>query len=533
MPAPTIPVDLSTNFTQNRGSNVPFKPSIEVTIDGHYNSKVYTSGSSIVGRATINTARDVEFDSFEIVFTGIASTRLDFIQQFPSLNFRPFMKLRMPLSRDDLPASRVFEAGTTYTIPFNFIVPHQLTIGACSHSSSLEVQEQHLRLPPTVGNWEGDDQAPEMASIEYAVKARAIRRTQRTEEDPGQTKLMEGCRVIKVLPAMPEDAPLEITKMDERYSLHKSKTIRKSLFSGKTGKLNATALQPNAVMLTADGRGATSSSLRINLEFAPSSSEIGPPRLGNVSGKLQAVTFFSASPTDRIPSRGPRANITTNPCLNYSTTSPVFSVSAGDIKWKQELTPMARRDSGYSSSFLDDGSEESDSSEHNAGTGNNRGRRGSLPFAREAKRAAPFKYTATLDIPFNVHIPSRKVLLPTFFNCLVSRAYVLHVNLGAGPTNSTISMAVPLQVGVISPYDPPGADSLPSFESAMAQAEEEEVDAYLRPRLLSIPPPDFHENSVLPGYEEHRRRPTDDLARPPRRETTSERVRSGVGYLAP
>jgi hypothetical protein len=469
-----------------RGSETP-KPSIVVKIDGHYNSKVYTSGSSLFGHVTISSHQDVAFDNFEVVFIGIAATRLDFVQQFPTHSFRPFMKLRMPLSEADLPASRVFEAGATYIIPFNFVVPHQLTIGACNHhATSLAVREQHLRLPPTVGYWEGDDQAPEMAQIEYAVKARA---TRKGAPGVGMVKIMEGSQQVKVLPSLPEDAPLEITWRDERYNNSKKKTIRKNLFSAKTGKLTGTTTQPGAIMLAADGRGASTSTARINLEFTPASVDTPVPKINSVSGKLQAVTFFSASPNSSMPNLGPRASYTTSPALNYSTTTSIFNAPVGDVSWKQQHASSARRDSGYSSIGLDSDTDLSDG----------RGRRGSK--AKAAKKAPPIKHTAALDIPFTIPTSNRKFFLPTFHSCLISRTYTLQLTLSVGPTNTTIQLAVPLQVGVETIFEPQGGE-LPSFESAMAQAAEEEADALMRPRVMSIPSEELQGNSVLPGYGE-------------------------------
>lgn len=91
------------------------------------------------------------FDDFDI-FTGISATRLDFVQQYPSHSFRPFMKLRMPIAPTALPELKLFKGGKTYMVPFNFVVPHQLTLGSCTHHCTIPaVLEKHLRLPPTVG----------------------------------------------------------------------------------------------------------------------------------------------------------------------------------------------------------------------------------------------------------------------------------------------------------------------------------------------------------------------------------------------
>ncbi|KAF4587318.1 arrestin [Ophiocordyceps camponoti-floridani] len=472
------------------------KPSISVEINGHFSSKVYTSGSAISGRVVVCTQRDTPFHDLDIIFTGIAATRLDFVQQYPSHSFRPFMKLRMPIQRDVLPENKVFVAATVYSVPFNFVVPHQLTLGACTHQcTSPAVREHHLRLPPTVGFWEADDQAPEMAQIEYSVKARVYRKC-----EPGghQIKFMEGYHMLKVLPALPEDAPLDITPRDERYNLFKSKTIRKNLFAAKAGKFRVRVPQPGAVMLTPDAHGASTSTARINLEFLPTSCDQPPPKVSSVSGKLTSATFFGAAPTDLLPNLGSRSVYTANPSLSYTTTTTLFCDAHPSPIWHQRNT-SGRRDSGYSSFGVDE-----DASDTDRSNGHIRGLAGAR--VRRSRRC-PIRHSAVIEIPFTVPMSNRKIFLPTFHSCLISRTYTLHISLSVGPANTTFNLAVPLQIGVAMIHEPNLADGLPSFESAMAQDEEADVDALLRPRIIRIPERlEPLGVGMLPGYDELRRR---------------------------
>ncbi|PFH60950.1 hypothetical protein XA68_18525 [Ophiocordyceps unilateralis] len=470
------------------------KPSISIKVDGHFSSKVYTSGSTISGHAIVCTQRDTPFHDFDIIFTGIAATRLDFVQQYPSHSFRPFMKLRMPIPPAALPEHKVFEAGQLYSIPFHFVVPHQLTLGACTHHCSTPaVREHHLRLPPTVGFWEADDQAPEMAQIEYSVKARVYRKC-----EPGgyQQKFMEGYHMLKVLPALPEDAPLDITPRDERYNLFKSKTIRKNLFSAKAGKLKVRASQPGAVMLTPDAHAASTSTVRISLEFIPTSSDQAPPKISSVTGKLTSATFFGAAPTDLLPNLGSRSVYTANPSLSYTTTTALFSESHPTPAWYQRNI-SGRRDSGYSSLGVDEDASDTDCSV-------DRGRAGGR---NRRSRRCPIRHSALLELPFTIPISNRKLFLPTFHSCLISRTYTLHISMSIGPANTTMNLALPLQIGVETIHQLHLVDGLPSFETAMAQDEEAEVDAHLRPRIIRVPERlEQRGVGMLPGYDELRRR---------------------------
>lgn len=488
----------------SQGTTRPFKgsknsssqnPLMEVKIDQHFKAKVYTSGSTITGHVAVHVLRDTSFDSLDIVFVGISSTRLDFVQQYPSHSFRPFLKIRMPVQESDLPEDRLFRAGCEYKIPFHFVVPHQLTIGACNHSClSPDVRERHLRLPPSLGAWDADDQAPDMTQIEYAINAKAIQHAAGTA-----VKVMEAHHILKVLPSLPEDAPLDITFRDEWYKLSKTKTVRKSLFSSKTGQFTASAIQPNAVMLSADGHKSSMTSVRVNMEYAPSSAETTPPKINSVTGKLVCTTFFSAVPVNHLPNLGSRTNCESTPCLNYATTHSLFTLPVELVSWmQQDASSRSRRDSGYSSTVVDGDASETDAS-------GGRRRQSSRGKSSKKPKLSTIKHTTDLVIPFTVSNSNKKLFLPTFHSCLISRTYTLQLSLSVGPTNTAISLSVPLQIGVETVYEPQGHE-LPSFESAVAQAEEEEADAHLQPRLTHAPESELHNDNRLPGYNELSRR---------------------------
>ncbi|KAL6902800.1 hypothetical protein GGI43DRAFT_353230 [Trichoderma evansii] len=489
--------------SSSQGTTRPFKgskssssqnPLMEVKIDQHYKAKVYTSGSTIAGHVAVRVLKDTSFDHLDIVFVGISATRLDFVQQYPSHSFRPFLKIRMPIQESDLPENQVFRAGNDYKIPFHFVVPHQLTIGACNHTClSPEVRERHLRLPPSLGVWDADDQAPDMTQVEYAINAKAIQRV-----NGAAVKALEAHHVLKVLPSLPEDAPLDITFRDEWYKLSKTKTIRKSLFSSKTGQFTANAVQPNAVMLSADGHKSSMTSVRVNLEYAPSSAETAPPKVNSVTGKLVSTTFFSAVPIDHLPNLGSRTNCESTPCLNYTTTHSLFTLPVESVSWMQkDASSHSRRDSGYSSTVI-----EGDASETDNSAAEGRGRQNSRGKSSKTPKLSTVKHTTDLEIPFTISNSNKKLFLPSFHSCLISRTYTLQLSLSVGPTNTTFALSVPVQVGVETIYEPQDHE-LPSFESAVA---EEEADAYLQPRIIHVPESALQNENRLPGYSELSRR---------------------------
>ncbi|TEA20785.1 hypothetical protein C8034_v005882 [Colletotrichum sidae] len=474
--------DMSSVLSFGRQPVVHRKQSIEVKINDHYTSKVYTSGSPISGHVVISPNNDSRFDYVQIVLLGTSRTRLDAVQ-IPQLSSHTFLKLEMPIPESAYPVPRIFEAGRNYTIPFNFVIPHQLTISACTHKAQSDlIHDYHMRLPPSMGSWEKDDMTPDMAQIHYAIKARVVRQ----DELAGRpVKVMEDAYLLNVLPASPEDPPLNITKQDKNYSLSKTKTIRKNLFSSKQGRVTASAAQPGAVYLSSDGRSASEGSIMVNLNFEPASADIAPPKIGSVSGKIQAQTWYGATPMTRLPNLGDSSErYTLTQQLAYSTSTPLFSATVEKTVWRQQLASISRRDSGYSSDGLRGGSHsDSDSS---------RGRK---------ERSSPIYHIAALQVPFN--LPTmKKTFIPTFHACIVSRTYTVQLTLNVGDTKMNLSIPLQIVVGPSAQQD----TGLPSFDAAMAQQEEAEADDFLRPRLLQQPAPELQGNAVLPGYDDFSRR---------------------------
>ncbi|KNB16426.1 hypothetical protein FOXG_21668 [Fusarium oxysporum f. sp. lycopersici 4287] len=71
--------------TKRRGSWVPTrrKPEcpLEISIDKHFEAKIYTSGSIVAGTVSIMPQTNLTFDTFEITFTGAASTLVEMFHQ--------------------------------------------------------------------------------------------------------------------------------------------------------------------------------------------------------------------------------------------------------------------------------------------------------------------------------------------------------------------------------------------------------------------------------------------------------------------
>lgn len=482
------------------GRPKPSAVSVDIKLEQHFTTRVYTSGSTVRGTATIRCARDTPYDAVEVLLTGTTATRLDFVQSYTSSAVRNFMKLRMPIADDALPTSpRVLAAGATYTIPFHFVVPHQLTVNACCHGHTpAAVQEHHLRLPPTLGYWDGDDQAPNVTHIEYAVKARVIPSKPASSSAPttpeGHVGPIETKKIIKVMPSRPEEPPLDIRRRyDERYCLAKTKLLRKNLVGPKTGELTAEAAQPRAVMMHADGFGARATEAAVHLRWAAAHHDALPPRVNSVAAKLVATTFFGQAPINSLPNLGPKTAYSHSQVLTYSAATPLATVRPEGLAWSVD---QPRRDSGYMSGVSPDAAEGTASASSSRSNSRSRSSGGKLSSAPAAN------YSARIDVPVVLPISNKRVFLPTFYNCLMSRTYALQLVLSVGPANTTLTLHVPIQLGVESVFDDPTDNALPSFESAMAQDEEAEADEYLRPRIMHPPAGPAQMPAGLPGYHD-------------------------------
>ena len=404
------------------GAARPDASSVDVvfTIADHYSAKIYTSGSWVIGHVKINVLRDTPFDSLTLSLVGLSTTQ-SFLQHDPDVPPIPFLNIPMPIYSNAIPRDRKLRQGRIYTIPFQYMIPDELPSAACKHAvHSAAVREQHLRPPPTMGLWEGDDQSPRMTQIKYAVRLVA---TQRDESGPD--KIIDTSFPIKVLPHRMEDPPMDIDASDKRYALIKAKTIRKAMIGSKLGRLTATTAQPRAIMLSCDGQVASGTSCRISLVFCPFAGA-PPPKIDSISGRLVSRTYFDINSMKRIPYQDTWKVYELQP-YHYTTSCKLFTLrtclvwaeEAVDANWQRVMFP-------------DDNDEPEDEP-----------RRDSMPMTEPSQL-----YKGQLNVEFNIAPNNRKVFLPTFHSCFISRVYTLELNLSVSQTYPTITLVTPLQIGV-------------------------------------------------------------------------------------
>ncbi|KAH7007221.1 arrestin [Ilyonectria destructans] len=404
------------------GSRSEPESTIEIKIDHHFNSKVYTCGSAIAGCVLITPQKDIPFDTFQIIFSGTANTSIDFLQRSaPPTSQHTFLQQKSQIWRGHLPESRIFEAGQSYSVPFAFIVPFELDPRVCHDHCRATVQPQHLRLPPSMGGWEAHDHSPDISKIDYSIKAKIF---------PKKGKPMESLCFLRVLPLFPEEPPipLHLAPDNDRYRLTQAKMIRPSLFSSKIGNLRVSATQPSPIILSADALSTSASTINLNLEFTPTLIGGIPPSIHSITAKIYSTTFFSLTHINYQPDFGTLAESRICPITPYTTGYKISTDQLGKPVWEQQH--LSRK------SFLDP---EDLSLDQPVAAG-------CLGTRSDAR--SPSKHTATMAIPFKLPTSTKLMFLPTFHSCIISRTYAINLKLSTGPSGTALSLEIPLQIGV-------------------------------------------------------------------------------------
>ncbi|KAL3422212.1 hypothetical protein PVAG01_06368 [Phlyctema vagabunda] len=463
------------------------KPGMEIVIDNHEDHKVYTTFDAINGRVEITAPQTTRFDEIQIHFEGLTRTYVDSVSPASAKSrttaSHNFLRLVMPIRESEYPQPRIAEAGQTYTYPFNFVIPNQLLPTSCSHEREEDhVQQAHLQLPPSVGDFEvsgKDDMAPQMMRTTYSVRVQVVRFR---ETDGKKTVISEVLKKIRVIPASSEAPPMSISLDDHEYTMSKTKSLKKGVFSGKLGKITMSAAQTAPFFLpppSATGTPATTMAT-VDLRFDPNDASSQPPRLGGLTSKLKVLSFFSVRPVRSIASRTMMSTDYQPTRGMFNTRVPLSSRCVENVSWKRHEPKHAFQRRGSDSSTSS--SEWSDST------------------ATSPKNEAKLYYTATIIVPLS--LPMSKEWLPTFHTCIASRVYALEFGLvvhtpGAGMPASQIGLRLPVQIAALGEKDAPAALTPSEAAAELAQADE-----FLRPRVIEVPSEEHIGNSILPGVPE-------------------------------
>lgn len=409
----------------------------------------------------------------------------------------------------------MLEAGKTYTLPFNFVVPDRMLPRACPHRvQNDQVRESHLNLPPSLGEAELsgfggkllDDLAPEMSKIMYGIRVVISRRRERDDDDDIETVIAEKSKKIRVKPAFDEQPPIAINPASTEYSMRTEKSIRKSMLKmrSKTGRLVMESAQPPAFILPSkDPESLVSTVVRVNLRFDPADGDAEPPQLSTLQSKLKVTTFYASAPRFLFPERQ-------NTQVDFSQgfhpeTLPLSTRCMASVNWKKHVSSPSSSGSTTPEPVSPTDPSRADSYAS----------RGSLDLTEQPAPSSSFDankggayFTTQLLVP--VTLPKNKHFVPTFHTCLISRTYGISLHLSlqsakATPTQ-TLSLRVPVQIA---------QEGSPERDEArrMSQTAMEagwEIDEVFEPRRPTIGSPDMlgrnealgggNDESQPPGY---------------------------------
>ncbi|KAI9837072.1 MAG: hypothetical protein M1819_000721 [Sarea resinae] len=430
------------------------KPIIEIALKNADRGSVgsyigsYTTLDTIEGQVAITATHDTRFEDVQITFEGSMRTSVERMSPTPSPSSgteasKTFLNLSQPVDESCYPHPRVAEAGRTYRFPFTFVVPPQQLPSSCPHRcENPQLHDAHLHLPPSLGDpslsGNGkqllDDLAPDMSKISYAIK---VRITRKRECDGKRISVTEATKKVRIVPAFAEQPPLAITEGGDEgdYVLRREKAVKRGLFKGKLGHLVMQTSQPKSFHLPAPNSLSACPSntmATIKLRFDAADQHSLPPRLGQLTAKLKAVTYYSSSHMSHGPSK---AAVLASPSRGvYIETVPLSSRSVESARWEKheggsDCPNMSRRDSATSTTSCSDIIAPSSSIANTNSSG------GGKP--------TPF-YTTTVLVPLS--LPKSKSFPPSFHSCLVSRVYVLdlvlafhHVGNSKNSASSNIS----------------------------------------------------------------------------------------------
>ncbi|CEF76287.1 hypothetical protein FGSG_08035 [Fusarium graminearum PH-1] len=416
---------------------------VEIDIHGHYESKVYTTGSTVQGFIRLTSRNKTPFQSIQVNFRGTASTRQAFQYGTP-FTTHAFMNISISILEDFFPTGHVLEAGESHSIPFIFEIPSDLSSNACSHQNTA-VRERHLLPPPSLGSWMKSDLTDGSTYVDYGIRARLVLGNDGFAEE----RFVDQNISLKVIPMLPEQPPISISTFNSQYCLFQTKTIRRNLVGAKEGILRVSTRQPRQMTLNLDHLQASESQLAIDLEYIPLSTRRTPPDIRIKSAVIETVTSFSVGRVGYLPDQDDTMPSSISGVAPWVASHPLVLQGAREVNWEKvaDTNPFAepeRRASEPIQVAPDTARTQTPPSTTRSS------------IDKDYSQSETLIYRATITQPFV--LPTEKLLfLPTFHSCMVSRTYRIRITLATRAHGTTVSLVVPFQItseGRTTAYDP-------------------------------------------------------------------------------
>lgn len=365
--------------------------------------------------------------------TGSSHTTVDHVLSGPIGSQQVFLELRQPIEETEYPIPAVLKPGRSYSFPFTFVVPNRLLPQACTHPRiNAYIHRAHTMLPPTLGdpmlagNGKAlpDDMAPDMCQISYIIRVGVLK--QSSTDDCQHDYLASHSTKVRIIPTVEEEPPINVFD-HPYYCTSKGKGGRRGLLRSKQCCLLASSSQPRPIRLLPPSYSCdtVSTVATVQLRFDPRGNE-PPPRLGSMTSRLKASTFYSATPLEDFPCHSGAMTFSQGGRGLFTESIPLSTMSVASAQWEKHST------SSYSDCH---DSIHSITSDVSAGP--------------STALFGDRYYTASVIIP--ITLPSSKTFVPTFHSCLVSRTYSLDLSLtyhtpGTNALTPSISLCVPIQI---------------------------------------------------------------------------------------
>jgi len=429
------------------------KSDIEIVLEGREDFiHSYSTYDEIKGTVNLKFDKETTIDDLSVTFEGVSATYVEKVATTAPTTGRTtgrhtFLKLLQPIEPEALPEHRIAKAGQIYQIPFTFVVPDRLLPQVCTHAiASDDVRHAHLQLPPSMGDpalaSDGhsvvDDFAPDMSKVTYSIRARVAKRNPTGRHvDVGDKSIK-----IRVVPAREEAPPLQIAEDCRDYTLRKERNVKKGLFKfGKIGRLTAETTQPRSLRIPHPSKHCTepvTTMTTVNLRFDPQTADDQPPQLGSIVAKLRVYTFFGAAPYKSIPIVSAQDNWSTLHGL-YPEYIELSSRCLSTVQWTRHDP-----DSDINNNNIVD---------RRPSTFSTASASSSIPEPSASYIPGEPFYSASVLVPISLPTSTKpkKVFLPTFSSCIISRIYTLDLNISFIPPGTkvgspSIVLKVPIQV---------------------------------------------------------------------------------------
>ncbi|CAG1990197.1 unnamed protein product [Fusarium graminearum] len=416
---------------------------VEIDIHGHYESKVYTTGSTVQGFIRLTSRNKTPFQSIQVNFRGTASTRQAFQYGTP-FTTHTFMNISISILEDFFPTGHVLEAGESHSIPFIFEIPSDLSSNACSHQNTA-VRERHLLPPPSLGSWMKSDLTDGSTYVDYGIRARLVL----GNDGFAEKRFVDQNISLKVIPMLPEQPPINISTFNSQYRLFQTRKIRRNLVGAKEGILEVSTTQPRPMTLNLDHLQASESQLAIDLEYVSLSQRRTPPDIRIKSAVIETVTSFSLGRVGYLPDHDDTMSSTISGVAPWVASHPLLLQGVTEVNWEKAAngipSPEQERRASEPIRIAPDCARTMTSPSTTRSS-----------IDKDYSQSEALIYKATMTQPFM--LPTEKLLfLPTFHSCMVSRTYRIRITLATKAHGTTVSLVLPFQItseGRTTAYDP-------------------------------------------------------------------------------